>query len=83
MPFFRIHLQAKKPIPAYPKSLNTLGDHLRKRRLDLGLGQGRVAQTLGVGRAVICNWERNHTFPGVQYLSKVYDFLGYCPLPNT
>jgi transcriptional regulator with XRE-family HTH domain len=82
LPFCRIRLQAKKPInPAYPKALDTLGDHLRKCRLDLRLKQCDVAQTLGVDHATITNWELSHTFPGVQYLPKIYDFLGYCPLP--
>ncbi|MBI5241042.1 MAG: transcriptional regulator [Elusimicrobia bacterium] len=47
--------------------------------MDLGLPQSEVAQILGVDHATITNWELSHTFPGVQYLPKIYDFLGYCP----
>jgi hypothetical protein len=38
--FCEVTLTAKKPLSeAYPKTLKTLGDHLRKRRLDLNLFQ--------------------------------------------
>src|SRR5579872_2299780 len=43
----------------YPNALNTLGDHLRKRRLDLGLLQKQVAAEIGVNTLTVCNWESN------------------------
>jgi transcriptional regulator with XRE-family HTH domain len=33
----------------------TLGDHLRARRMELGVSQERVAKQLGVGLASISN----------------------------
>jgi len=56
-----------------------LGDHLRKRRLDLGLFQREVASMLGVSLFTILQWESNKTAPGVHYIPKITDFLGYCP----
>jgi hypothetical protein len=45
LPFCKIVLKAKKPASAlYPKKLNTLGDHLRRKRLDLKLFQKEVAR---------------------------------------
>ena len=40
---------------AYPKALKTLGDHIRKRRLDLGLVQKHVAEQLEVDTASMGN----------------------------
>jgi hypothetical protein len=38
LPFCHTELRASKPKPShYPKQLNTLGDHIRTRRLDLRL----------------------------------------------
>jgi DNA-binding XRE family transcriptional regulator len=63
--------------PNYPKRLKTLGDHIRKRRLDLGLLQKKVAQNIGVSRNTIYNWETNMTQPSFRWLPKIIDFLGY------
>ncbi len=55
-------LKASKPAsPAYPKSLETLGDHIRKRRLDLGLEQQQVAARLGVSESTVWNWENDRS----------------------
>ncbi len=82
MPFCHVHLRGQRPLPpAYPRELNTLGDHLRKRRLDLGLLQKEVAEQLGVGKTSIFNWERNRTTPALWLIPKVIRFLGYTPYP--
>jgi len=62
--------------------LKKLGDHLRKRRLDLGLLQKEVAEQLGVDTASICNWESNEVQPMVHCLPRIFAFLGYNPLPE-
>ena len=78
LPFCDVRLLAKKPLPgAYPKNLVTLGDHLRKRRLDLGLFQKDVAVTIGVDTNTITNWEKNGGGPQLQFIPKIADFLGY------
>lgn len=82
MPFIKLQLKAKKPEnPAYPKTLTTLGDHIRKRRLDLGLWQKEVAATLGVTTSAVTNWEKNRVTPYFTYLPKIIAFLGYTPAP--
>ena len=87
MPFYKVTLKAKKPISvSYPKILNTLGDHIRKRRLDLKLLQKEVAQKIGVDKVSIYNWENNRSSPKLHYIPKVIRFLGYVPfepLPRT
>jgi transcriptional regulator with XRE-family HTH domain len=59
--------------------LKTLGDHLRKKRLDLGLLQKEVAQELGVDKTSIHNWERGHATPSLDFIPGILKFLGYNP----
>ena len=68
--------------PKYPKKLETLGDHIRKRRLDLGLFQKEVAEKIGVDETTIYNWERNATNPPNRHIPRIIEFLGCNPLPN-
>ena len=86
MPFCHIRHKVERPTPytfsksSYPKSLNILGDHIRKRRLKLELFQKQVGQLIGVDEATIYNWEAGDYEPETRYLPKIYDFLGYCPI---
>ena len=82
MPCCHLRLKAAKPPPqAYPRQLITIGDHLRKRRLDLGLFQSQVAQQLGVDETTVHNWEVKATEPSLRHLPRIIRFLGYNPLP--
>ena len=53
--------------PKYPKELVTLGDHIRSRRLDLGLEQQDVAKIIGVTTTSINNWELKRSTPEIRY----------------
>ena len=78
--FCHIQLTTRKPLPPdYPRHLRTLGDHLRKRRLDLGLLQRDAAEELGVDEMTVCNWETNRTSPQLHLIPKIIAFLGYNP----
>ena len=80
LPSCHIQLTGRKPLPpAYPRQLNTLGDHVRKRRLDLGLLQREAADKLGVDAMTICNWEINRTSPQLRLIPRIITFLGYVP----
>ncbi|MBI1951143.1 MAG: helix-turn-helix transcriptional regulator [Acidobacteria bacterium] len=51
MPFCHVTLRGQKPRPPrYPEVPKTLGDHLRRRRLDLGISQRELAERLGVSK---------------------------------
>ena len=63
----------------YPKTLVTLGDPIRKRRLDLGLYQTNVAATLGADVQTVLNWEKNRQSPHLAVLPRIIEFLGYIP----
>ena len=80
LPFCHIQLTGRRPpSPAYPRELKTLGDHLRKRRLDLGLLQSDVAEKLQVHPLTVCNWETNRTSPQLRFLPRIIAFLGHDP----
>jgi len=82
LPFCHAHLNGPRPLPrSYPQVLTTIGDHLRKRRLDLGLLQREVAERLGVGETTVTNWELNRTTPALQFIPGIIEFLGYAPFP--
>jgi transcriptional regulator with XRE-family HTH domain len=61
--------------------LVTVGDHLRKRRADLGLTRAGAAAKIGVGAWSYGQWEH-----GLQnelmYFPAIIAFLGYIPLPQ-
>ncbi|MSU51334.1 MAG: helix-turn-helix domain-containing protein [Opitutus sp.] len=59
----------------------TLGDHIRRRRIDLKLLQKEVGQHMGVHCLSVWNWERNRTEPELKHQPAIIAFLGYDPLP--
>ena len=59
----------------------TLGDHLRRRRLELGLYQRDVAVKIGVTASTIWNWENGWSSITLSCMPKVIEFLGYNPIP--
>ncbi|MFL6260454.1 MAG: helix-turn-helix domain-containing protein [Thermoanaerobaculia bacterium] len=76
-------LRGRIPPPTwYPEHPETVGDHLRKARLDRGLWQEHVAEEFGVSISTVVNWERNHTKVATRFLPKVMAFLGYDPRPG-
>jgi len=78
--FVNLTLKCKRPInPAYPHKLETLGDHLRKIRLDRGLSQVEVARQLKVTTETVTGWELNRHEPKTTLVKRIYGFLGYCP----
>ena len=82
LPFCHFELLAARRKPSqYPKQINSLGDHIRARRLDLNLLQKQVADQIGVHEMTITLWEGNATIPEVRYIPAIIQFLGYNPLP--
>ena len=57
----------------------TLGDHLRNRRLDLGLLQEEAATKLGVSSDTVRGWENNRHEPAIRHVPRILEFLGYVP----
>jgi len=68
----------KLPDPGYPEHPITVGEHIRKKRMDLGLLQREVAEIIGVTESSIWNWEHG-TEPELQFNPSIIKFLGYIP----
>ena len=45
----------------------------------MGLLQREVAKKIGTSEASIHNWERGHTTPSLNFITKILKFLGYVP----
>jgi len=83
LPFCHVTLKGQRPLPStYPPHLKTLGDHLRKQRLDLGLLQKEVAKELGVSKSTITSWERKRAAPALWQIPRIIVFLRNSPLPQ-
>ena len=79
MPICKSTYRVPKPskIPPNPVSI---GEHIKKRRLEQGIFQKEVAKIIGVTENSIYNWENNLTKPPYRFLPKIIKFLSYNPL---
>ena len=53
----------------------TIGNRIRKRRLEMGLKQVELAKLLDVHEMTIVNWEKGKTSPSGRHLKLVNRFL--------
>lgn len=83
MAFCHVHRRGRKSRPkGYPEQPRTLGEHLRRRRSDLGLLQREVAALLGVSAETILGWERWKREPEIRHWPGILVFLDYDPYPE-
>ena len=83
MPLCHPEIRCRKPVPqGYPEHPRTIGEHIKKRRMDRGLLQHEVAEEMGVCAWTVINWETGETQPAVHRLHRVIRFLGYDPFPE-
>ena len=67
-------------VQPYPCLPITLGDYIRKRRLDLNLTQKQLAENiLLTSTDNVRNWEKNRHNVALHLRPNVYEFIGYCP----
>jgi transcriptional regulator with XRE-family HTH domain len=66
----------------YFENPQTLGQHLKKRRRELGLLQRATAEILGVSTDTVVNWEKDKTKPMPAQFRPVVALLGYDPTPE-
>ena len=64
-------------LPLYPDQ--TLGEHIKKWRLERGLFQVDLAKKVGVSEMTIVNWEKGRTKPIKQYFERIEKILGDFP----
>jgi transcriptional regulator with XRE-family HTH domain len=80
LPTCKLTFQAKKPyFKPYPQKLKTIGDHLKKRLLDLEMLQKEVAERFGTTVCTVRNWEKNRSTPSLPFIPSIIQFLGYVP----
>jgi len=72
------YLKSQEPISAPI----TLGEHIKKRRLDLKLTVKEAGKLLGTDESSIIQWEKGRSIPRVYRLPALIRFLGYNPLPE-
>jgi hypothetical protein len=82
LPPCRITLRGRKSKPGHPEDPKTLGEHLRRARLDRGLLQRQVAEAIGCHHASLHNWKRGRREPEPRFLPGILRFLGYDPRPE-
>ena len=70
---YRRHL---RQVPEHPR---TLGEHLRRARIDRKMTNVEVAHILGVAYQTVEKWEHNRTLIGPMSRPKVVAFIGYDP----
>jgi DNA-binding XRE family transcriptional regulator len=63
----------------YSQNPQSLGEHLKKRRRQLGLLQREAAERMGIQRDTYVNWEKDKTGPVASQFRPVVAFLGYDP----
>jgi DNA-binding XRE family transcriptional regulator len=79
LPFYGLEISA---IPPYLRGLDnpkSIGEHLKKRRLQLQLLQADTAKIFDVCEDSITGWENGRSIPQIQYYPKLIEFLGYNP----
>src|SRR6476660_9057598 len=82
LPFSGWVLRGPKPLPkGYPKAPKSLEEHLKRRRLDLGLLQKDLAALLGVSKATIGNWETGRSTAALRSIPAAVQFPGADPRP--
>jgi transcriptional regulator with XRE-family HTH domain len=78
---YKIEIPLQIPsLPEFAQEPVTLGDHLRRRRLELGMFQKDVAAQIGVTPSTIWNWEHGWTVD-FRFIPQIITFLGYNPIP--
>jgi transcriptional regulator with XRE-family HTH domain len=81
LPLVAIRLVASRPKP-YPEHPRTLGEHIKKRRLELGLTQAQAAKVLMINPSTVLNWETGQTTPAIPSMPAILAFLEYYPFPK-
>ena len=64
--------------PRYPKNPQTLGEKLRKARMDKGMTLKEAAGIFGVTDTAVINWEIRSTMPEASRMEKVKEFITNC-----
>ena len=80
LPFSQLNKTVPIPIGrGYIENPQTLGNHIRNRRLKLKMSQKELAKLFGVKKKTIYVWETNKEKPFDWRIPEIVRFLGYDP----
>lgn len=68
-----------QPLASEPR---TIGEHIKRRRLQVGLIQNAAGTNFGVSQFTVINWEYGLRKPAVKHWPAIVRFLGYDPSPD-
>ena len=83
-----IRILRSRYLPSYnrgipvPKEPSTIGGHLRRRRLELGIHQSEAARRLKVSLVTLSKWERDKIYPAWAHQPTIAAYLGFNPFTN-
>lgn len=66
----------------YAREPKTPGEHLKKRRYELGLRQKDAAVRLQISHATYISWEIDRAEPAIRHWPRIVAFLGYDAAPG-
>jgi site-specific DNA recombinase len=81
LPPGRKSLKTLKPVH-YEREPKTLGQHLKKRRLELGLRQRDVQERFKLDHETLATWEKDRCQPSMRHWPGIINFLGFDPTPE-
>jgi transcriptional regulator with XRE-family HTH domain len=83
-----VNVERKDISPVWTRSFpvskqpQTIGEHLRKRRFDLGIRQSEAAKRLNVSERTLSQWETDKVYPAWSFQPRLIQYLGYDPFAN-
>ena len=80
LPFGLKLLKSLRPVP-YERVPQTLGQHLRKRRLEMGLFQRDLRERFKLEKETYANWEKDRCYPAMNHWPGIIAVLGVDPSP--
>jgi len=84
LPFYTHHKDIQKPFTKqYVHNPRTIGEHIRKKRIEAGLLQKDVAVILDTCEDTITGWESGRNIPMISHYPKILSFLNYYPFPHS
>lgn len=73
-------LEIWSPVPFLGiENPQSIGEHIKNRRLFLKLFQSDIAKILNVSEDTITYWENGRSYPQIKHYPKLIQFLGYSP----
>ena len=73
---FEVEIDLVKLDPKYPKDPKTLGEHIRKTRMDQRMMVKELAERIGVVPETVINWEKRNLKPTRRHREQLQAVLG-------